>query len=207
MAKKDNHDYFVLMQEMVECTCQAAEKLHEILNAFDPSKLDASLVEMHKIEHRGDDLKHALAEKLVKEFITPLEREDIMAITSQIDDVTDAVEDVLLKIYMYNARTIRPQAIEFANIITQCCKELYTVFCAFADFKKSKTILPSIIEINRLEEEGDTLYINAVHELYSTDTDPITAIAWTEVYTRLEKCCDTCENTADLVEHVIMKNT
>lgn len=207
MPKKEEHDYFIMMQEMVACTCQAAEKLHEILTAFDPSKLDASLVEMHAIEHRGDDLKHALVEKLVKEFITPLEREDIMAITNQIDDVTDAVEDVLLKIYMFNVKTIQSQAIEFADIITQCCKELYAVFCAFADFKKAKTIHPSIIEINRLEEVGDTLYINAVHALYSTGTDPITALAWTEVYARLEKCCDTCENAADLVEHVIMKNT
>lgn len=207
MARKEEHNYFLMMKEMVDYACKAAEKLEDTLQHFDISSLDERMTEMHAIEHDGDGLKHVLVGRLVKEFITPIEREDIMDITDQIDDVIDAVEDVLLKIYMFNIQDIRPEAIEFTGIIRQCCEELRKVFEAFSDFKKSKTIHASIIEINCLEELGDALYIRAIRALYDGKTDPISTATWTEVYGCLEKCCDTCEHTADLVEHVIMKNS
>lgn len=207
MARKSGNDYFAMMQEMAACAGVAADKLKDILENYDQADLSTLMTEMHAIEHQGDDMKHQVVEKLVKEFITPIEREDIMAIIDQIDDVTDAVEDVVLKLYMYNIKTIRPQAVEFAGIICECCHELVNVFASFADFKKSKKIHTAIIEINRLEEVGDSLYIRAVRELYEGNVNAIEAAAWTEVYSRLEGCCDTCEHTADLVENVILKNT
>lgn len=207
MARNSGTNYFEMMEEMVRCACDAAEKLEHILKNFDLSLLEQHMEEIHAIEHKGDELKHALVEKLAKEFITPIEREDIMAISDQVDDVIDCVEDVLLKIYMFNIKEIRPMAITFAGIIRQCCAELDSVFHAFADFKKSKTIHVSIIEINRLEELGDSLYVQAVRELYDGKTDPLSAFTWTDVYNGLERCCDTCEHSADLVENVILKNS
>ena len=207
MNKRRGNDYFVMMKELVECSLEAAKKLNGIIQAFSADTLEENLVTLHEIEHRGDMKKHALVEKLAKEFITPIDREDIMDITSQIDDVTDAVEDVLLKISMFNIQTIPDTAKAFADVITQCVSALLSVFTELSDFKKSKTIHASLVEINRLEEDGDALYIRAVRKLYENGADAIEATTWTELYGCLERCCDTCEHTADMVENVVMKNT
>ena len=206
MARKNDHNYFHMMSEMVDCALRGAEMLRSILQEFNPENLE-DMEGLHAIEHEGDGLKHELVSKLAKEFITPIDREDIMEIAAQIDDVTDAVEDVLLKINMFNIRSIPQTAQDFAEIITQCARALVTVFAELENFKKSKTLHDSLVEINRLEEQGDTLYFQGVRELFTGETDPLSAIAWTEVYACLEKCCDTCEHTADLVEHAVMKNS
>lgn len=207
MARKNENDYFAMMKEMVECSLRTAAKLEDLLIHFHPERYAQSLLELHEIEQQGDQLKHLLVEKLVKEFITPIEREDIMSIAAQIDDVTDALEDVFIKLYMYNIQEILPHALEFIKIIINCCHALLKVFQHFANFKKSGEIQAAIIEINGQEELGDALYIKAVHELYTSNLHPLLVIGWTKVYDCLEKCCDTCENAADMVELVIMKNS
>ncbi len=207
MPKERANNYFSMLEGLAKHACDAAVELEKILKGFDAAQIDANKEILHQIEHAADDKKHELVEKLVKEFITPIEREDIMAITNEIDDVTDAVEDVLLKIYMFNIETIRPDAVGFAGIIRTCCEKLLHVFQEFDSFRKSKALHTSIIELNRLEEEGDALYISAMRKLYTTEKDAIRVMAWTEIFYRMEKVCDTCEHVADLVEHVVMKNT
>ena len=207
MAAKQKNNYFHMMKAMVACALEAAEMLDETLHSFSTDALVAKLHELHEIEHRGDRLKHDLVNNLAKEFITPIEREDIMAIASQIDDVTDALEDVLLKISMFNIQSIPETAKAFASLITQCVRALLVVMSELEDFKKSKTMHASLVELNDLEEQGDKLYYQGVRELFVNRTDPLLAMSLTDVYAYLELCCDTCEHTADLVEHVIMKNT
>lgn len=206
MAKEKN-DYFTMMVEMVECSLRAAVQLEAILSDFHIGELDKNMAKLHEIEHEGDKKRHVLAEKLMKEFITPIEREDIMAITNQIDNVTDAVENVLLKIYMYNVQEIQKESIEFAGLIRQCCQYLRDLFREFVNYKKSKTLLDKIVGINGLEEQGDSLYIRLVHDLHCSDGDARVIAVWTDIYRCMERVCDTCEQTAELVQHVIMKNS
>jgi uncharacterized protein Yka (UPF0111/DUF47 family) len=207
MASKDKNDYFRMFADMAAIAAQAAGKLKTVLNNFDISTLARQMDELHVIESSGDKQKHQLLQKLAKEFITPIEREDILALSSEIDDVTDSVEDVLLKIFMYNIQSIHPEALEFVEVVERCCQGLLTILQEFTDFRKSKTIQASIIELNRLEELGDRLYINAMRSLFTKKGDPLEVMAWAEVYSSLESCCDTCEHVADVVEGVIMKNS
>jgi Phosphate transport regulator (distant homolog of PhoU) len=207
MAKTKGNDYFKMLADMVECSCRAATLLEAILSDFSVDNISENLTKIHLIENEGDTSRHAMVENLVKEFITPIEREDIMALTNQVDNVTDTVEDVLIKIYMYNVTTIQEDALKFTGLVTQCCKKLHEIFEEFGNFKKSKSLHSAIVELNRLEEEGDKLYIEAVRKLYTSDMDAKDAAAWTEIYNCLEKVCDTCEHTADMVENTIMKNS
>lgn len=207
MAKEKGNNYFSMLVDMAECSCHAARELERVLTNFSLEQINEDLEKLHAIEHEGDERRHELVGKLVKEFITPIEREDIMDITNQIDEVTDAVEDVLLKIYMFNIQSIQPDAIDFMDIIKQCCEKLLHVFQEFENFKKSKTLHTSIIELNQLEEQGDALYISAMRKLHLSQSSSREIAAWTEVYNCMENICDTCEHAADLVEHVIMKNT
>ena len=181
--------------------------LEENLANFDVNRLSENLDELHKIEHDADKKKHEMMAVLLKAFITPIEREDIILLSQSIDEVTDQIEDVLIRIYINNVHTIRPEALQFTKVIIRCCKVLKEIMEEFANFKKSKTLHGLIIEINALEEEGDRLFIDSMRRLHTEVTDPLEIIAWREIYNFLEKCCDACEHVADAVESVIMKNT
>ena len=207
MSKKSDSYYFQNFIECVECGCQAAKMLEDNLNHFDTGLLQDKLDELHRIEHDADKKKHEMMAVLVKAFITPIEREDIILLSQSIDEVTDKIEDVLIRIYINNVQQIRPEALAFIKVIIRCCEALKEVMEEFADFRKSKTLHGLIIEINALEEEGDRLFIESMRRLHAEVTDPIEIIAWGEIYVYLEKGCDACEHVADVVESVIMKNT
>ena len=207
MSKKSDSYYFQNFIECVECGCQAAKMLEDNLNHFDTGLLQDKLDELHRIEHDADKKKHEMMAVLVKAFITPIEREDIILLSQSIDEVTDKIEDVLIRIYINNVQQIRLEALAFIKVIIRCCEALKEVMEEFADFRKSKTLHGLIIEINALEEEGDRLFIESMRKLHAEVTDPIEIIAWREIYVYLEKCCDACEHVADVVESVIMKNT
>ena len=207
MSKKSDSYYFQNFIECVECGCQAAKMLEDNLNHFDTGLLQDKLDELHRIEHDADKKKHEMMAVLVKAFITPIEREDIILLSQSIDEVTDKIEDVLIRIYINNVQQIRPEALAFIKVIIRCCEALKEVMEEFADFRKSKTLHDLIIEINALEEEGDRLFIDSMRSLHAEVTDPIKIIAWREIYVYLEKCCDACEHVADVVERVIMKYT
>ena len=207
MAKKSDNYYFENFIQCVECGCQAAMMLEENLANFDVNRLSENLDELHKIEHDADKKKHEMMGVLVKAFITPIEREDIILLSQCIDEVTDQIEDVLIRIYINNVHTIRPEALQFTKVIIRCCKVLKEIMEEFANFKKSKTLHGLIIEINALEEEGDRLFIDSMRKLHTEEEDPIQIIAWREIYSYLEKCADACEHAADVVESVVMKNS
>ena len=207
MGRKKDHDYFSMLVDGVSYACSAAELLHNDLQHFEPDKLPQHIDEMHKIEHTADLAKHDMLEKLLKEFITPIDREDILELAGAIDDVTDSLEDVLLRMYMYNITALREEALQFSTIIIQCCSEMKTMMEEFSNFRKSKKIKDTIIEINRLEEEGDKLFTQALHRLYASPNDPTEIMVWTSLYDQLEHCCDLCEDVADVVERVILTNS
>ena len=144
---------------------------------------------------------------LAKSLITPIEREDIILLRQNIDDITDKIEDVLLRLYCNNIQANRPDALKLVNVVIRCCDEVKTLLVEFADFKRSKTLHEHIVQINTLEEEADELFISSMRTLHTSCTDPIAITVWREIYIYLEKCVDACERAADTVESVVMKNS
>ncbi len=207
MAKKQNDYYFENFAECAALACQGSQFLEKVVNNFDPEKVEEYLHEMHLIEHTADGKKHEMLNVLLKAFITPIDREDILAMSQNIDELSDKIEDVLIRIYFNRVKTIRPRAIEFVSVVNKCFNEVHELMREFKDFKHSKTIKDHIININSLEEQADKLYIDCMYELHDGETDVLEVIAWTDVYTYLEKCADTGEHIADLVESVAMKNS
>lgn len=207
MARKNDYNYFETFVRLVNYSCSASQILAETLKDFKISELEGRLEEMHKIEHAADIDKHEMMHKLVKEFITPIEREDIISLAQEIDDVTDAIEDVLIRLYMFNISVIRTEALEFCDIIIKCCDALKKTMEEFCYFHKSKSIHELIVEVNHLEEVGDKIYTDAVHRLFVEKVDALEVLTWRETFDRFEKCCDACEDVTDVVESVIMKNS
>jgi hypothetical protein len=207
MAVKKDNNYFSAFVELVNYSCEAANLLNEIMNNFNPDELEEKMKLMHNIEHAGDVERHIMMKKLAKEFITPIEREDIIAMADAIDNVTDYVEDVLMRMYMFNIRTMRDDALKMADIIVRCCEALRDALREFQNFRKSPTLHGLIVEINNMEEEGDDMFVKATRNLYVSGKDPIEVYGWGRTLHYMEICCDACEDAANIIESIIMKNS
>ncbi|NLM10885.1 MAG: DUF47 family protein [Clostridiaceae bacterium] len=207
MARKRSEDYFDTFVKLVDYSCQAANLLDDIMNNFNADLLHEKMNEMHKIEHGGDTERHAMIRKLSREFITPIEREDIMSLADAIDDVTDTIEDVLFRLYMFNIRSVKEHARKMTEIIVKCCNALKQALEEFRHFQKSKILHDLIVEVNVLEEKGDKLYTEAVRHLYVNSKNVVEIMAWDQTYDYLENCCDACEEVANVIEYIILKNS
>ncbi len=207
MAIKKDDNYFGTFVELVNYSCQAANLLSDIMYNYNPNELEDKMKLMHNIEHAGDVERHIMMKKLAKEFITPIEREDIVAMADAIDNVTDNIEDVLMRMYMFNVKTMREDALRMADIIVKCCEALKEALNEFHNFRKSQTLHGLIVEINRMEEEGDDLFTKATRNLYVNGKDPLEVYGWGRTLHYMEICCDACEDVADVIESVMMKNS
>ena len=207
MAKKQDSFYFDSFLACADYACQAAQFLHQVMQKFDPSQIGDKLEEIHAVEHAADGKKHELLHVLAKAFTTPIEREDIILLSQNIDEVTDKIEDVLLRLYCNNVQSIRPDALKLSEVVIRACEEAKNMVREFADFKHSKLLHEHIVHINTLEEEADQLFISSLRTLHTTCSDPLQIIVWREIYIYLEKCVDACEHVADTVESVVMKNS
>lgn len=207
MAKKENNYYYETFSKCISYACEAAELLQSCVDNYDASNLKVQADKMHRIEHTADGVKHEMMERLMKEFLPPIEREDIVELSHSIDDVVDSVEDILQAMYMYNITAFRPEVKEFASVISRSCKAMQEMGAELHNFHKSTLLKEKIVEINALEEEADRLYTEAIHRLYTEEKDAVYILSWTTMYKCLEKCCDSCEDVADMVEQIVMKNS
>ncbi|HWQ97674.1 MAG TPA: DUF47 family protein [Clostridia bacterium] len=208
MSKARSNEYFEGFVLGMESACKAAEYLEQVVENFDPETLGGMVDEMHAIEHEADLNKHKLMHKLAKEFITPIEREDIILLLQQIDNVTDFIEDVVRKMFMYNAKSMRSEALEFASIIKQCCYESRDALKELPGFQRnSERLVKAIVKVNDFEEQGDRLYCAAMRRLYCENAESLERITWTKLFDWMEACCDACEDVMESVELVVMKNS
>lgn len=206
MAKGDKF-YFENFAAGTAISKEAALYLVECLENYDLQKIQQRIEKMHEIENRADVKKHEMREALAKAFVTPIDREDLDMLSHRLDDVTDMIEEILQKFYIYNIQTIKPAAVVFAKNIVKCCELMCSLMEEFENFKKSKKLHPMIVDMNDLEEECDRLYLTSMHELTKDSEDVLLTISWRDIYDCLEACVDACEHVSECVGSVIMKNT
>lgn len=207
LQKSKDFDYFKAFSEIAQQSLSAAQYLDKSLNEFSYENFYARIDEMHNIENRADTIKHEIITRLSHEFITPIEREDIVELSQAFDTVVDAIDDVMRRIYMFNIKNIRPEALQFSKVIVQGCETLNKLAVEFRNFKKSETLKPLIIEANTYENCGDDLHLQSLHKMFSRETDAMSVLSWKSIIDALEECCDAIEDVADIIESIIMKNT
>ena len=207
MAKKNKNDYFKLIEQQVECCVEASDFLSEIFNNYAAEKIPEQREAMHRIEHNADGLHHDILTKLSAEFITPIDQEDILRLVQIIDDVTDALDEVVMQFYMFHIDEMPAYAPELSKVVNKCVKALHEAAKELKNFKKPDTLRGLLIEVNHIESEADVIYIKAIHKLFGEETSAKAIIADKEVYDSLEHCCDLCEHAADVIEQIIIKNT
>ena len=207
MAKKNGYSYFAFFREMIDCACEAATALNSMFSDFQSANLRQEADAIHRIEHDADLKKHGMMSHLLREFLPPIDREDIVNISHVLDEVVDLIEEVAICLYMNNIQKCRPDVMPMVSLIAKQCEELKKLMAEFENYKKSDKLMESIIVINTLEEEGDRLYLEAMRSLTLSCSDALELVAWRDIYSSLEDCCDACEKVADAVEEVVMKNT
>lgn len=206
MAKSDRF-YFENFAQTAALSQRAAQYLVECLKNYDADKITSMLEKMHGIEHSADKKKHEMNAALIKAFVTPVDREDLDMLSQKLDDVIDELEEILQKFYIYDIRTIRPDAIEFAEKLVTACELISSAMTEFGSFKKSKKISSLIIELNNVEEECDRLYLTSMRALTGDTTDVLENVSWRKIYDCFELCADACEHVSECIGSVIMKNT
>lgn len=206
MAKGDKF-YFENFIESTNLSKKAAVYLVECLENYDTGRIEKMLEEMHEIEHSADKKKHEMSEALAKAFVTPVDREDLDMLSHNLDQVTDKIEEILQKFYIYNIQSVEACAVEFAKKIVKSCNLLCELMGEFENFKRSKKIRELIIELNDVEEECDKLYLSSMRALTNNPADALTIVSLRKVYDCFESCADACEHVSECVGTVIMKNT
>jgi predicted phosphate transport protein (TIGR00153 family) len=206
MAHKQDNYYFSSFIHLVDYSCKAAEFLKNLFANFDPENMEERKNKIHLIEHEADLEKHKVMERLVKEFLPPIDREDVLNILRDIDDVTDAIEDIALRLYMYNVRELKPEVHEFINVVCDCCEALKALMEEFPNFRKSGNMAKLTQNVLRFEEKCDVLYTKAVRDLFVNEKNPILITIWEDLFHRLEQCCDACGQVSSSVETAYMKN-
>lgn len=207
MRNKEKNFYFSMFEEVAGFCCEEASLLRKCLISYNHNQLKENTAAMHQLENAADASKHKLMKKLAHEFITPIEREDIIGLSQFIDEITDSIEDVLLRMYMFDVKAMRPDAVLFCDVIVKSCEALKKLMAEFHNFKKSKELIQLVIDINSYENEGDKLYMDAMRTLYTSGEDPIEVLTWTEIYKVMEECVDHCEHAANMAEEIMMKNS
>ena len=206
MARNKN-DYFRLIKEQVEYCVEASDLLMEISCNYSAASIPQQKEKMHAIENKADELQHVILTGLSKEFITPIDQEDILRLVQIIDDVTDAIDEVVLELYMFHIDKMPEDAPAFSKLVNRCVKALYEAVKELKHFKKPATLRKLLVEVNTVESEADLAYVEAIHKLFGTETESRALFANKAVYEGLENCCDLCENASDVIEQIIMKNT
>ncbi len=208
MSKKTDAIYYQNFINSTDCSCRAARLLHSIFENFNYEEVIDRMKEMHAIENEADKYRHDISELLADAFITPLERDDIMKISHHLDDIVDALDDALMRVYMYNVKSIKDEAVEMIKIVIETCDVLKQVTSELQNFKKSTTIRKNMSLINSLENQGDKIFLQAVRKLYVDENiSTRDIIIWKDIYNYLERCIDSCEKTIKIIEIAMLKNS
>ena len=208
MAKKDKFSYFDAFEQQVDVALEEVEVLIECIENFKSAdELEPVLEKAHEIEHRGDHINHIILTNVSTDFITPIERGDIIELAQNLDTITDMIEGAIQRFYMYDIHFMHPQAMEFAQIIRKCLKALRKAMGTFREFKKVKKIRAMVEDVKQGEELADALYLKTIRSLYAEDSDNAVRLeVWSRLFERLEGTADACEKAADTMATIMLKN-
>jgi len=196
--------FFDLLEEQADHAVAAAAFFKEMVAKGQLTVDDLS--KMRDIEHRGDEASHAIIDRLNRTFVTPFDREDIYALTKELDDITDMLYTIVRRLSVYKLSGVDKNLVEFASVIEESVRDVALTVKGLRNMKDAKAILPSYVEIHRLENVGDSMRDIVLAELFETEKDPIMVIKRKEIYEDAETVLDICEDVAHVVESIFVKH-
>ena len=194
-------EFYVLYSRAARNAVEIARLLVELLEEFPGN--DGLLRDIKELEHEGDRLTRELVDLLNRTFVTPFDRDDMYRLAAALDDVCDHIDEAAGNIVGYGVSEIRPAAKQQGDVILRSTEKLREAVERVDGFKDADRQLH---ELRDLEDEGDRLNREAVSELFKTETDALTVLRWKDIHEQLEEAVDACENAADVLEAILVKN-
>lgn len=196
-------NFFDLLERQVGYAVEASDYFKELTATGVVDEI--SVAKMQAIEHQADEAAHIVIEQLNKTFITPFDREDIHALAKEVDDIVDMITTIASRMKVYNLTGKDKNLAEFASVINESVKIVASAIKWLKDTKNSKLILDSCVEINSLENLGDSMRDKVLAELFEKEKNPISVIKWKEIYQDAETVLDICEDVAHVICSIIVK--
>ena len=194
--------YFDLFEEAGGNIVRAADLLDQLLRAY-PDRREELTREILLCEQEGDRITHDIIRRLNETFVTPIDREDIYSLASALDDIVDYTEEAADYLGLYKIEAPMEQGQRLAHVLLQSAR---AVSEAIPRLRSFDDISHYTVEINRLENDGDRITREAMASLFDTGIDPMVVIRWKDIYEGLEEAVDACENAADVLEAILVKN-
>ncbi len=196
--------FYELFDQSARNLVVASEALTDLLEHFD--NVEAKTAHLKDLEHEGDDITHNIYLQVHKTFVTPFDREDIAALAQRMDDVMDYIEGASTAIRIYGITQPTSAARGLADLIRLQCIQLENAISVLRHKGRLKSILEQLKEINRLENEADSLFLNSMAELFRGEMSSVDIIKWRDIYDQLEEATDSCEQVAYVLEAIVLKH-
>jgi uncharacterized protein len=196
--------FFLLLEGQAQSACQAAEEFARLGTSF--QEVESVVSRIEQIEHEADQLTHQLLNKVDGTFVTPFDKEDMHALSSVLDDVTDAIEGAAMRILLYRIAEPHPDLAAALKVLVRATQAVGQAVGKLKDMRQRQALQADLVTIHDMEHEADAVFRKAVGGLFAVATpDPLYVMKWKELFDRIEQAVNACENVADVVESVVIK--
>ncbi len=196
--------FFDFFEQHGELTLEGSKEFLSLVQTA--ANIGPKTKRIKEIEHETDVITHRCVEALHKTFITPIERDDIHRLITKMDDIMDYVEAAADRILLYEIHTMTPEVINLADVLVRQVQQTLEALRMLRNLKNADAIIKKCIEINRHENEADTVLRSALARLFKEEKDVFLVIKWKEIYENLETATDRCEDVANILEGVVLEN-
>lgn len=195
-------EFFDLFTEVANRNKEAVEHLRKLFEA-PPDRRTPYVEALKRLEHEADQVTHEVVNRLDRTFITPLDREDIHQLSSDLDDVMDAMDGTARRAQIFGLGISPPGVLRITEVLQRM---MAAIGEAVSRLKKGDDVMKYCIEAKELEEEGDAIYHESLGQLFAKERDAIELIKWKEIYDNLERTLDEAEDVANVVESITIKH-
>lgn len=197
--------FFVLLEQSAQNTVKIAQQLNDMINVWENIKVRIGI--MSDFEHQGDAIRHQIFSQLHRTLITPIDREDIASLANSLDDITNSIYATAESILIYDIESPVGNMRELSETILQAVMEVERAVFEMHNKIEPKKMLVRCIDINRLENVGDSLYRSAMAGLFAEPCNIASLIKWREIYGHMETALDQCEDVSNILEGISIRYT
>lgn len=198
--------FFELIERSVSKISEGMEEFRAMLNNYTKEEVAKRVEAIKRIEKECDEVTHEMFEKLNTTFVTPIDREDLHELISKLDNVMDMIHAASLRMHLFNIDKPTEEVIKLVDVLSKSVEEIKEAIKDLRNLKRWVHILEHCIEVNSLENEGDNILRGAIAKLFNEEKDPIYIMKWKEIYETIEEGVDYCEDVANVIESIILKN-
>ena len=205
--KEPKYDYYDEFIKTADIAVEISGTLKEYIENFDVNSSQEVEEKVHKLENDADKNLHKMLKFLVKDFLPPIDREDIVLLANKLDDIIDCLDEIVINLDILDVISLRDDFKNFIEIINKSSIMLKGMFQNFKNIKKYDEIHKMVVGINNIEEEGDKIYESAIRELFKNEQNPVEILKWNTIYNSIENTIDAYESVANTVGEIALKNS